>query len=447
MKVLLIQSLSKNFRPIFPAGLARIGSVIEDQHRIEVFDPNIEPKIKDTLIEKLEEFNPDVVGISLRCVDSIDYIGREYFYPDFVKFLKYIRRVKPKTKIVVGGGGFSLFAAEIMQDNPEIDAGVLLEGEEAFPELLENLDNFRQVKGLFVRNGNAIHFTGKRNPVGFKNLPLPAYKYFDLQKYISRGVGIGIESKRGCRLKCSYCPYPYLTGQNLRMRTPKAVVDEIEFLVSNYGIREFAFIDSVFNIPLEHSENICKEILARNLDIRWSCWTNEKMFTEEYARLAIKAGCVNFPFSTDGFSDKSLELLGKNYTNKDILKTVEVADKLDNISIGYGFFLNPPGSSVKSVFQMIWFLIKAKRTLGKKMKGGRLFLFNRIRVEPHTKMRDIAIEEGLIKPDANLLKPVYYTQGSTRYLEFIYNVITWPLGVLVKFQRLIRHGGRRKLNL
>lgn len=447
MKVLFIQSYSKNFRPILPAGLARIAASIQDKNEIAVFDPNIEPNVKGKLIKTLKTFDPDVVGISLRSVDSVDYIGREYFYPDFIRFLNYIRRVKPKVKIVVGGGGFSLFAKEIMQENPYIDAGVFLEGETTFSELLENLDDIHKVKGLFVRNGDHVHFTGKRNPIDFSNLGMPAYELFDIKKYLSRGVGIGIESKRGCCLNCSYCPYPFLTGRNVRIRAPKAVVDEIEYLVSEYDIRTFTFVDPVFNIPLEHSKAVCEEIIARRLKIQWTCWTNEKMFTEKYARLAIDAGCVDFPFSTDGFSDKSLKLLGKNYTNKDILATVEVAKKIENINIGYGFFLNPPGATPKTIFKMVMFLIKAKRTLGKKMKGGRLFLFNRIRIEPHTRIYEMAIEKGIITPETNLLKPAYYSQRSTRLIELIYGMFTWPLALLIKCQRVVKHGLVRKLNL
>lgn len=444
MKILLIQSFSRNFRPIFPVGLARIASAVENRHEISVFDPNIEPSIEAGLGRRLEEFRPDVIGISLRTIDSVDYVGREYFYPDFVRLVKFLRRERPEGRIVVGGGGFSLFAREIMRGIPEIDFGVVLEGEETFPELLENLDRAGSVRGLLVREEGEVRYTGEREPVNFQDLPPSAYRYFEVNRYISPGIGIGIESKRGCRLTCSYCPYPYLTGSKVRMRSPKAIVDEIESLVARYGIRQFAFIDPVFNIPLDHAEQVCREILARKLDIRWSSWTNEKMFTESYARTAIAAGCVAFPFSTDGFSDESLEALGKNYTNADILKTVEVARKIDGIHIGYAFFLNPPGSTVKSFFGMCRFLLAAKRALGGKMKLRRHFLFNRIRIEPHTRLHERAMREGLITPRTNLLEPVYYSQPATRAIEASYDALTFPLAVLIRIRRILKHGVKRR---
>lgn len=438
MKVLLIQSYSTHFPPLFPIALARIAASIREKHDVQVLDPNIAPKFDTGLIEKtLKNFNPHVVGISLRNIDSVDYIGREYFYPDFVNLLKCIRQVEPKTTLVAGGGGFSLFAEAIMRDRPEIDIGVFAEGEESFPELLDNMDRPERVKGVFFRRDADIQFTDKREPLDMENLQKPAFEYFDLKKYVSHRTGIGIETKRGCRMSCSYCPYPFLNGRELRIRSVESILDEIEFLVLEHGIRHFAFVDSVFNVPLNHSMDICRGILSRRLKIRWSCWSNEKGFTEDYARLAIDAGCVAFPFSTDAFSDKSLKLLNKNYTNKDILRTVEVAKRIDNINIGYGFFLNPPGSSIRSFLQMLWFLLKAKWALGKKMR--RVFMINRIRIEPHTRMHERAIREGVVHPDSNLLKPVYYTQRATLVIEVFYNAIVLPLNVLIKIRRWLRH--------
>jgi len=443
MKVLLIQAFTKNAKPVFPVGLARVAAAIQGKYQLAVFDPNIETRVKDILTERLEGFNPDVIGISLRNIDSIDYVARQYFYPDFTKLLKCIKMIKPNRKIIVGGSGFSLFASEIMQANPEIDIGVFLEGEESFPELLDEIDAPLRVKGLLVRRKNEIQFTGRRNLIDFSNSPDPAYKCFDMARYISKGGSIGIEGKRGCVLKCSYCPYPFLTGKHVRIRTAKAIVDEMEFLVSNYGARNFEFVDSVFNIPAEHAQDVCREILARGLEVRWSCWSNVKTFDEKYARLTMDAGCQVFFLFTDGFSDNSLNALGKNYTQKDILNTVETAKKVDNLRVCYGFFLNPPGITIKEIFQMISFLLRTKLAIGKKMRLGRVFLFNQIRIEPYTQMRERAIKEGIIKSDTSLLRPVYYTHPSARYIRLIYNILTWPLGWLIRFRRFLRFGFRK----
>ena len=91
MRILLVQSFSRTIRPVFPVGLARIISLIKEKNEVAVFDPNIEIRIKDSLAEKIREFDPDLIGISLRNIDFVDYVGRVYFYPDFVNMLKFIK--------------------------------------------------------------------------------------------------------------------------------------------------------------------------------------------------------------------------------------------------------------------------------------------------------------------------------------------------------------------
>ena len=50
--------------------------------------------------------------------------------------------------------------------------------------------------------------------------------------------------------------------------------------------------------------------------------------------------------------------------------------------------------------------------------GGRVhFEFNSMRVEPHTKLYQIAIKEGFVKDKENLLYPKYYTNPRTFYIE------------------------------
>ena len=53
----------------------------------------------------------------------------------------------------------------------------------------------------------------------------------------------------------------------MRPRSPKTVVDEIEDLVHNHGVKQITFADNVFNIPQEHAEEICEEMIRRDFDI------------------------------------------------------------------------------------------------------------------------------------------------------------------------------------
>jgi hypothetical protein len=113
------------------------------------------------LPEIIAKINPDIVGVSLRNIDSVFSFNKRSYYSPFVSMIKSIRKNAPLCKLVVGGTGFSIFAEEIMKNNPEVDFGIISEGENAFAELLDNLDYPNRVRGLIVRRSNGLVFTEK----------------------------------------------------------------------------------------------------------------------------------------------------------------------------------------------------------------------------------------------------------------------------------------------
>ena len=83
--------------------------------------------IQDIVIE----FSPDIIGISLRNIDSTNK-RRVVFYYDYLKKTLDVVKALSNAKIIIGGSGFSMFAKEIMKDEPRIDFGIFLEGEITF---------------------------------------------------------------------------------------------------------------------------------------------------------------------------------------------------------------------------------------------------------------------------------------------------------------------------
>ncbi|MFQ5442510.1 MAG: B12-binding domain-containing radical SAM protein, partial [Thermodesulfobacteriota bacterium] len=92
---------------------------------------------------------------------------------------------------------------------------------------------------------------------------------------------------------------------------------------------------------------------------------------------------------------------------------------IDGVEISYNFFKNPPGQTLQGFLALMLFCIRTKRALGKRVH----FEFNSIRVEPHTALHNIALEEGFVTKGQDLLEPVYYTNPGTRYIERIFNVL------------------------
>ena len=306
-----------------------------------------------------------------------------------------------------------------MADEPRIDFGIFLEGEVSFSELLKNIETPENVRSLYYRKNGKVVFTGIGSLPDSKQLSITRTNEMSIERYKKYRDAIGIETKRGCSLTCIFCIYPFLNGTYYRLKDHVLVADEIDFLLNKHSIERFMFVDSVFNIPKRHAEEICREITKRKLNVRWSAWFNEKNIDREFLALVKEAGCDNLIFSPDGFSNDVLAKLGKNITTQDILETYRLLKRENGFEVNYNFFKNPPGQNLRNLFSMILFILRAKLKLKKRVH----FEFNSLRIEPHTKLYEIALKEGIIKENDNLLSPKYYTQRKTQFIEKLFNLM------------------------
>jgi radical SAM superfamily enzyme YgiQ (UPF0313 family) len=384
---------------------------------VRTFDTNVSKRPYEELKEIIEDFSPAVIGISLRNIDSTNK-RKVTFYYSYLKDIIDIIKKTSDARIVIGGSGFSMFANEIMKDELRIDYGVFLEGENTFKELLDNIKRPEKVKGIFYRSNGNVLFTGPRMQADLNALPFADRTAFGIGHYCNIPDAIGVETKRGCMLDCIYCIYGFLNGKKLRIREPKLVVDEIESLV-RIGVRNFTFVDAVYNIPISYAEAVCREMIKRDLDVSWSAWFHEDFMTEEFVTLIKTAGCNKIILSPDGFSDGVLQKLGKTIKKKDILRVFDMLKDTEGIEICYNFFKSPPWQDLSAFLSLFGFYFNAKLRLKDRVH----FEFNSIRIEPHTRLYEIALEEGLIGKEDNLLYPKYYTNSSGLYIERIFNTI------------------------
>lgn len=450
MKVLLVQSYlgqSGNF-PVYPLGLAYISTALYQKgHTVQIFDPNIAALPYENLKESICRFSPEIIGISLRNIDNQHRIAPFYYYTYFQRILEIIKKTDPGIKVVVGGAGFSMFAEKIMKRNESIDFGLYLEGEESFPELLENLNKPDSVSGIYFRRKGEVLFTGYRPLPDFRKLSIPQRDFIDISPYLDHLESLGIQTKRGCPLKCTYCNYPQLSGNKVRIRDVKSVCDEIEYLIKQFGIKHFMFSDGVFNMPLNHAKEICEEIIKRTLKVKWSAWMEIKHAKKEFLLLAMKAGCISITFSPDGVSQNALDGLQKELREKDVKDSLNlfISDKnIRNLNVTYSVFVNPPGETFLGFLKTIIFFIKAKVYL---YGRGNVFL-NWIRLEPETKALQYGIEKGDINKDIELLpdsekglRKLFYSNSPVKYLDFLI-IATFRFLLLLKII-LIKLGLKR----
>jgi anaerobic magnesium-protoporphyrin IX monomethyl ester cyclase len=414
---------------VFPIGLAYVASRIQHKHEVYCYDPNVADNPEKEYPELVEKIAPDVIGLSLRNVDSAVSSSSNWYYPRFVSMLRTIKEKTPEAKIIVGGAGFSLFAKEIIRRNPEIDFGVMFEGEESFDRLLGNLDHPDRVNNLVFQKNGKTFFTERRN-TDFESSLLPARELFDIHKYCKKEFSMNVVSKKGCEFNCTFCPNAFLSGYTYRLRSPKSVVNEVEIMKNEFDIRTFRFADPTFNCPFEQARGICEELKNRKVEVAWTADFHAAYINEQFMREAVESNCSWFNFSPDGASDNALAALKKDMTIRDIEKTMTLAKQIDGANVAYGFLYNLPSYNAEHVAGLVRIVPKMVQTLRKKLGG---VYFTKIRVYPYSKIYDQAIEEGLITKDTDILQPLYYPGAHTFGTE---NITLQALRLYYKIQLL-----------
>jgi anaerobic magnesium-protoporphyrin IX monomethyl ester cyclase len=176
------------------------------------------------------------------------------------------------------------------------------------------------------------------------------------------GKNIVIVSSRGCRFNCSFCNVECIYGRHLyRMRNPKDVVDEIEYLKKNYEFDELYFDDDNMVAKKEHIDEICKEIIKRKLKISWLCMGDGRV-DDETLELLSRAGCSCYKFGLEHFDEAVLEAIPKPLTKKRSLGIIEKCRKLKMRSY-VNLIVGLPQSSYNKDLELLKDVFQAKPDL------------------------------------------------------------------------------------
>lgn len=452
MKILLVQAYlgRKETFYIYPLGLDYLATVLHEHgYKVKIFDPNVISDPYTGLTGCIDRFSPDLIGLSLRNIDNQLRIDPFYYYKYFQKTLQIVTGTGTQAKIIVGGPGFSMYSRTIMEQNPSIDYGVYLEGEESFVELIANMGSPGNVKGVYYREGGQVKYSGDRALPDFSRLPIPKRIFCDLAPYLEHVESLGIQSKRGCPKKCAYCNYPHLNGKTLRLRSAESVCDEIEYLMSKFNVKSIKFVDAVFNIPKSHAQKICNEIIDRGIKVKWSAYMDVKDTDKELVLLMKQAGCVDICFSPDAVSQNGLDGLQKGLTEKELTENFNMFahDRdLKDINVVYSVFLNPPGETFPGLLKTLGFYLKGKLML----RGRGTAFVNWIRMEPNIKVLELAIQQGVVPQDVDLLpertkdiKRTFFSNPPQSQLDFLLIFLLKAQDILIEGLKKIL-GARKK---
>jgi radical SAM superfamily enzyme YgiQ (UPF0313 family) len=403
LRVLLISANTEKLPdPVFPIGAAYMAAAAAQHgHAVDTVDLCFLDTPRLALEAKIREFAPQVVGISLRNLDSSSYPQNTSYIDDYKTLVDCVR-ARTDAPIVLGGSGFTVMPQPIME-YLHADAGVVGEGEQAFPWLLERLATGAELESTpeyhCARVDGGVCVTPRARITRLDTTGTPRREAFDLQGYYERGGALNVQTKRGCGFECVFCSYPLIEGSKVRMRTPAAVVDEIAELRAAHGVRHWFFVDNIFNLPIRHAKEICEAIITRQLDIEWSGYLNPKFIDDELCALMARSGCRAIEFGTDSGSSAMIANLHKEFEIEDLRRASVLCHK-HGLKFCHSLIFGGPGETERTVEETISLMDEVRPTAVIALTG--------IRVLPGTAMVDIALRDGQIDADDNLLYPKFY---------------------------------------
>jgi len=396
--------------PIAPVGLDYLAGALEARgHRPVLLDLCWPEDWRAQVAQCLQRVQPDLIGVSIRNVDDCYMASRQHFGALYAEMLEAIRGAST-APIVLGGVGFSV-VPEALLGLLGAEFGIAGDGEQALAEIAARVAarrEFGDVAGLVWRGDGGCRVNP---PAPAPGDAIPARRRLvDNARYFAEGGQGGIETKRGCPARCIYCADPVAKGRSYRLRPPQRVADEFEDLLDQ-GVTHIHLCDSEFNLPPEHAEAICGELIRRRLQTRarWYTYASPAPFTPRLARLMAESGCAGINFGADSGDAGMLKRLGRTHTPDDVVRAARLCRE-HGMPVMFDLLLGAPGETRETVAETIRVAKRAAPDVIGCSVG--------VRIWPHTPLAEIVRREGSGPGNPNLhgrvegndafLWPVFY---------------------------------------
>ena len=342
-----------------PLGLGYLASYAQKfGHKVLIIDALRDNLSNEQVVEKINAAGISAVGIT--CLSA--------FYNEVVELSKMLKA--EGKKVFIGG-----IPPTFMPKQTLIDTGAdyvsLGEGEISLKKLLDANFDGTGIQGIYnLENLPDKPIKGEKVE-NLDDLPMPDWGQISPKSYpraphgaVTKNYPIGIIiTTRGCPYGCKFCASPNFYDRKIRFRSPKNVVDEIEYLVKNHGVKEIHFEDDNFTLKRSHAYEVCKMIVDRKIKITFTCPNGIRAdkVDKELLLMMKKAGCYCFAYGIESANPQILKNINKDEDIETIKKSIDIAADCGIDCVGF-FIFGLPGETKQSIEQSINFALSSKLT-------------------------------------------------------------------------------------
>ena len=413
MRILLIATNRHNrvmsrmrAQPI-PIGLAYVaGHLDRTRHEVKVFDLMFaDTDYLDEVERIVTDFQPDMVGISMRNLSNHSYMDPQWQLPITKGVIERIRSISNAT-VVCGGPAFSIMPQQIFEF-VQPDLGIAGDAGETFAELANRVEigepDYRGMTGVLYRENGKVVYNGMRCSSDF--VSRPSLDDLDMPKYAQAGFGVSVLTKLGgFYYPTSAADFHTAEGAWRVIRPIDEVVEEVADVTGRYGLRKIFFVDNCFNVPLEHAKSLCNALMEADVKVRWNTCLAPYACDDELIGLMKQAGCglVMMGGTRGGDPHEGDNDTSRYASLKETTELCEAGDLHYTISQQFG----EPGETRESVEHKLEFLRGLKPSLANLRVG--------VSVMPGTDVAARCLEEGIINDESQLIEPTFYMAESVR---------------------------------
>lgn len=342
-----------------PLGLGYLASYAQKfGHKVLIIDALRDNLSNEQVVEKINVAGISAVGIT--CLSA--------FYNEVVELSKML---KAEGKKVFIGGVHPTFMPKQTLIDTGADYVSLGEGEISLKKLLDANFDGTGIQGIYnLENLPDKPIKGEKVE-NLDDLPMPDWGQISPKSYpraphgaVTKNYPIGIiMTTRGCPYGCKFCASPNFYDRKIRFRSPKNVVDEIEYLVKNHGVKEIHFEDDNFTLKRSHAYEVCKMIVDRKIKITFTCPNGIRAdkVDKELLLMMKKAGCYCFAYGIESANPQILKNINKDEDIETIKKSIDIAADCGIDCVGF-FIFGLPGETKQSIEQSINFALSSKLT-------------------------------------------------------------------------------------
>lgn len=362
-KKLVYQELNKDFSAVsipFWAVLTA-GFIRKNGFEVDILDASAENLDYRETAEKIEELNPNftcilVYGQQANVSAPIMHGVR--------KTCEEIKTLNRNRTLILSGWHTSALPKRTLEEE-ECDFVVQGDGFYSLLGLLKN-QNFESIPGLWWKkeDGCILHnmppqnienLTQELHDVAWDLLPMKkglyrTFNWLALSDLKSRTKCAEMLTSLGCPYKCSFCAIHATYGdRKVRYWKPEWVLNQIDILVNEYGVKHINFNDECFTLNPNHYLPIAEGLIERDYGLNLCVFARVDSIRKEHLGILKKAGFNWFKLGIESSKKEILKRASKgNYGVEDVRNVVkETKDAEINLCANFMFGL--PGDTFESM--------------------------------------------------------------------------------------------------